>query len=234
MENACRWKMYKPKRSTSLSLIMKLYTTLGLLLIAVTYSSASINNIEVLSLPDISGWKKQAFSGDTAYILAKVDNDRHALKAISHGSASGLIRKVDVDLRKTPYINWSWKVDFVLNDIDETKKTGDDYAARVYVLMSSGLFFWQTRALSYVWSSEQPQGSHWPNAFSTKAMMIAVESGEELQGKWVNEKRNVLEDIKHFLGSDVTHINAVAIMTDTDNSQQSAVAYYGDIYFSSE
>jgi len=187
----------------------------------------------VLKLTDINAWEKQVFSGVTSYELHEIDG-RQVLKAISKQSASGLVREIEVDLTKTPYMNWSWKVDSILSDVEETKKSGDDYAARVYVVISDGFFFWQTRALSYVWASKQAKGSSWPNAFTGKATMVAVESGEDSVGEWVEEKRNVLDDINNLLGIDATRIDAVAIMTDTDNSRQSATAYYGDIFFTSE
>ncbi|MGB5726749.1 MAG: DUF3047 domain-containing protein [Thiogranum sp.] len=212
---------------------MNIYTALILLLLTATLSSASITRIDVLKLPDINAWEKQVFSGVTSYELHEIDG-RQVLKAISKQSASGLVREIEVDLTKTPYMNWSWKVDSILSDVEETKKSGDDYAARVYVVISDGFFFWQTRALSYVWASKQAKGSTWPNAFTGKATMLAVESGEDSVGEWVEEKRNVLDDINNLLGIDATRIDAVAIMTDTDNSRQSATAYYGDIFFTSE
>lgn len=212
---------------------MNIYTALILLLLTATLSSASITRVDVLKLPDINAWEKQVFSGVTSYELHEIDG-RQVLKAISKQSASGLVREIEVDLTETPYMNWSWKVDSILSDVEETKKSGDDYAARVYVVISDGFFFWQTRALSYVWASKQAKGSSWPNAFTGKATMVAVESGEDSVGEWVEEKRDVLDDINNLLGIDATRIDAVAIMTDTDNSRQSATAYYGDIFFTSE
>jgi len=212
---------------------MNIYTALILLLLTATISSASIIRVDVLKLPDINAWEKQVFSGVTSYELHEIDG-RQVLKAVSKQSASGLVREIEVDLTKTPYMNWSWKVDSILSDVEETKKSGDDYAARVYVVISDGFFFWQTRALSYVWASKQAKGNTWPNAFTGKATMAAVESGEDSVGEWVEEKRNVLDDINNLLGIDATRIDAVAIMTDTDNSRQSATAYYGDIFFTSE
>jgi hypothetical protein len=47
----------------------------------------------------------------------------------------------------------------------------------------------------------------------------------------VTEERNVLEDYRKAFGEDPPLINGVAIMTDTDNTGESAVAYYGDIWF---
>lgn len=189
--------------------------------------------VEVLTLPDLSQWKPETFSGETAYEVVSIDN-QPAIKASAEQSASGLVRKIKIDLTRTPYMNWSWKVDNVLKDVDETQKSGDDYAARVYVVISGGVFFWRTRAISYAWASQQPKDSIWPNAFTDRAVMVAVESGPELSGQWVTEKRNILEDIKKLLGIDKTSIDAVAIMTDTDNSKQSATAYYGNIYFTAQ
>jgi hypothetical protein len=194
---------------------------------------AETTTVKVLTLPDISQWKSETFSGKTTYEVVNIDT-RHAIKASSHQSASGLVRNMTIDLAKTPYMNWSWKIENVLTNADEQQKSGDDYAARVYVVISGGLLFWRTRAISYVWASRQPQHSHWPNAFTSNAIMVAVQSGSTLTGQWVMEKRNVLEDIKQLLGVDKTEIDAVAIMTDTDNSQQSATAYYGDIYFTAQ
>ena len=189
--------------------------------------------IPILTLPDLSGWDENSFSGHTLYKV--IQNDNHpVLKATSNHSASGYVKKIKVDLTKTPYLNWHWKIDNILHNVDERTKSGDDYPARVYVVISGGLFFWRTHALNYVWSSNQPVGSHWPNAFTGNAILIAQESGAEHVGQWVTEKRNILEDIKRYLGMDATHIDAVAIMTDTDNSGQTATAYYQDVYFSSE
>ena len=122
----------------------------------------------------------------------------------------------------------------MLSNVEEKQKSGDDYAARVYVIVSDGFFFWQTRAISYVWASNMAKNTTWPNAFTEKATMVAIQSGDEHVGEWISEKRNVLQDVKTLLGSDVTYIDAVAIMTDTDNSEQSAVAYYGDIFFTED
>ncbi|MDZ4154108.1 DUF3047 domain-containing protein, partial [Methylicorpusculum sp.] len=37
---------------------------------------------------------------------------------------------------------------------------------------------------------------------------------------------------KHEFGEDIRYIDAVAIMSDSDDSQGKVTAYYGDIYFS--
>ena len=131
-------------------------------------------------------------------------------------------------------MNWTWRVDQPLSRLDERTKAGDDYAARLYVMVSGGLLFWKTKAVNYVWSSSQTVGTHWDNAYTGQAQMVAVESGVENSGKWLSYKRNVVEDMRGLFGDDVRYIDGVAIMSDTDNSGGRVEAYYGNIYFSSE
>ena len=49
--------------------------------------------------------------------------------------------------------------------------------------------------------------------------------------QWLNEERNVYEDYKKAFGEEPSMISGIAIMTDTDNTGESATAYYGDILF---
>lgn len=179
---------------------------------------------------NLSGWEEESFVGHTDYQLVTDDN-RTVLRAQTDASASGLFREIDVDLNQTPTLNWSWKVSNTYEGNDERRKSGDDYPARVYVVVSGGLLFWRTRAINYVWSSHQPVGTVWDNAYTGNAKMIAVQSGTEKTGQWVTEKRNVRADFKRLFGEEIGEINAVAIMSDSDNAKQSATAWYGDIYF---
>ncbi len=181
----------------------------------------------------IKGWDEKSFRGHTEYALIQQDG-RSVLAAKSNSAASGLFKKIDIDLERTPYLNWSWKIDHVLAAANERSKKGDDYPARVYVVFSSGPSFWKTRTLNYVWSSNQTVNAEWPNAFTGSAHMIAVEGGREQVGQWRSYRRNVREDFKKYFGEDLVQAHAVAIMTDTDNTDQDASAYYGDIFFTSQ
>ena len=61
--------------------------------------------------------------------------------------------------------------------------------------------------------------------------MIEVESGSSKLNTWITEDRNVYEDYRRAFGEEPPMISGVAIMTDTDNTNESAEAYYGDIAF---
>jgi hypothetical protein len=179
--------------------------------------------------PGHPGWKEKKFAGRTVYTPLP---EEKLLLAESDGAASGLFFEQAVDLLATPWLNWSWKVENVLVGVNEREKPGDDYAARIYVVAKGGLAFWNTKALTYVWASREPEGSMWANAFTANAHMIAIRSGSQKLGELIAEKRNVREDWKQAFGEDIESIDAVAIMTDTDNSGQKARAWYGQPWFS--
>ena len=177
-------------------------------------------------------WESKEFKGQTKYQLIDFAGAR-VLKAESANSASGLFKEQRIDLQKTPTMNWRWRIENRLGNINEQVKSGDDYAARVYVIVSGGLTFWRTKAINYVWASTSPKGKIWPNAFAgDHAMMIALRSSGDQTGTWYTEKRNILADLKQQFNEELRYIDAVAIMTDTDNAQGKVTAYYGDIYFS--
>ena len=59
--------------------------------------------------------------------------------------------------------------------------------------------------------------------------MIAVQSGPQEIGRWLGEERNVYEDYRRLFGQEPPRIAGIALMTDTDNTGESAVAYYDQI-----
>lgn len=186
------------------------------------------------SAGDLSGWTPHKFDGETDYRLI-FDQGGQILEADSQQAASGLVKQQTIDLSKTPFLNWRWKVIKRSAARDERSKSGDDYAARVYVIKKGGLAFWRTKAINYVWSANQPQNSVWENAFAGRqAIMVAVRGKEDVGGEWMFEKRDVRKDFKRFFNEDILEIDAVAIMTDTDNAGGQAIAEYGDIYFTAD
>jgi hypothetical protein len=72
-------------------------------------------------------------------------------------------------------------------------------------------------------------GTAVPNPYTEQVHMIVIESGSAKLNTWITEERNVYEDYKRAFGEEPPMISGIAIMTDTDNTGESAEAYYGDI-----
>ncbi|HRF45229.1 MAG TPA: DUF3047 domain-containing protein [Candidatus Competibacteraceae bacterium] len=204
-----------------------------LAVVALTVAANETVMVGRFSAGDLTDWRNKSFQGETRY---RFDGrtGRQALLAESQGTASGLYREIKIDLSRTPWLNWSWRVDRVLNGVDERTKAGDDYPARVYVVVSGGTAFWKMRSLVYVWSSHQPVGSIWHNAYTSNARVMALQSGIKNVGHWISEKRNIRIDFQQLFGDEIDSIDVVALMTDTDDSGQSALAWYGDLYFTAQ
>lgn len=186
------------------------------------------------SAQSLTEWEEKRFSHATRYRLAELDGAT-VLAAETEASASGLVREIRVDLHRTPWLNWRWRVERPLAGGDEKTRAGDDYAARLYVIARGGLLFWNTRAVNYVWAVQSEPGESWPNPFAgDKAMMLALRSARDERSTWYSEKRNVRDDFRALHGSDIRYIDAVALMSDSDNGGGQASAFYGDIFFTSE
>jgi hypothetical protein len=179
----------------------------------------------------LTAFKQQSFKGNTDYQRVQLDGET-VLQAITRNTASALYHKVDIDLTATPYLNWRWRVENTYPIENQQIKSGDDYPARIYVVFKLGIFPWQTRALNYVWSNTASQLPYWPNPFTDKAIMIPLRTPADQLGQWRSERVNVAADYYRIFGERITTLQGVALMSDSDNTGASAVAYYGNISFS--
>ena len=200
----------------------------------------------------IDGWqplKPSAKASDTRYSLV-ASGGQTVLQADANSSMSGLIHAVKVDIRQFPLLRWRWKIRAPLKSADMTTKAGDDYAARVYVMfdypasklslatraklkLAESIYGQKipTAALNYVWDNRHPIGTIAPNAYTDRARMMVLQSGAGRQGEWVTETRDLAADFKAAFGEDAPDVVAIAVATDTDNTGESTVAWYGDLVF---
>lgn len=176
-------------------------------------------------------WQERSFVGHTRYRVVEMDGEK-VLSASTRSSASALYREIDVDVEKMPILSWSWRVENVYSIDDPERRAGDDYPARLYVVVKYGFFPWQTHALNYVWCNKQTKKAFWPNPFTKKAIMIPVRCGIQGLGQWHRERVNVAEDYYRFFGQKIDQVHGVAIMSDSDNANGAAQAYYKRIIFS--
>ncbi|MCY3670744.1 MAG: DUF3047 domain-containing protein [Alphaproteobacteria bacterium] len=185
------------------------------------------------SAGDLHGWQVRDFEGETRYRIAKADGTR-VLEADSAAGASSLYLEREIDLAARPVLEWRWRVEAPLSVPDERVKAGDDFAARVYVVAPGEGLFALPIAISYVWAGSAPVGADWPNPFTSRVRMVAVESGTAHAGQWRSYRRNLREDFRRLFGREVDELEGVAVMTDADNSRQRARAWYGDILLRAE
>lgn len=201
------------------------------------------------------GWKPLDFRSirrRTEYRVAK-EGAQTYLASRSSASASGLFKEVQADLRDTPVLAWRWRVRGSIERADARRKAGDDYAARVYVAFAfepEKASFWERAryktaralygryppktALNYVWDNRLPVGTRLDNAWTSSVKMVVLRSGDDDAGRWVRERRNVLEDYRRAFKAEPPPLDFVAVMTDTDNTGGYAEAAFDDLVFRAE
>jgi len=172
-----------------------------------------------------------------------------ALEVLSSASMSLMARPLDVDLDATPVLCWRWRVEGTIPGADMRTRAGDDYAARVYVSfrlppesMGLGLkaklavarTLWGAdlpdAAINYVWDNRNPVGTEQPNAYTDRALMVVLRSGDGDAGRWVRERRDVAADVARLFGPRAQAVQ-LALAADTDNTGASAHAGFSDLHF---
>ena len=170
---------------------------------------------------------------NTSYTVGKNDKGNY-LRAEANSAASGLGKEIKINLDQTPFINITWKVEKDLSGINEQSKKGHDFAARVFVIKKTGATPLSNRAINYVFSSNLNINHNNPSPYTKKSIDFVLSTTKENLNEWVTVKANVKKHFKQLHNLDVNELNGIAIMSDTDNSKRKAIAYYQNIYFSSE
>lgn len=209
------------------------------LVVAGKFSSASEKQV-------FKRWQPYGFSlfgAKTRYQLVD-DKGIQVIQAISDDSASGLIRKLPLQLQNYPTLSWRWKTDTLPTNADDRSKAGDDHSTRLYLIFNapkSSLLGWiqnaagwgDTHALNYIWANQSPVDTQLPSPYTDQSIMIAASSGIQQTGQWIEISRNVYQDYLEAFGTPPPPLSAIAIMTDSDNTGTQLTSYYGDIIFHS-
>ncbi|MGL1832514.1 DUF3047 domain-containing protein [Rhodocyclaceae bacterium SMB388] len=197
-------------------------------------------------------WSHQALprvQQQNRFDLIDVDGQT-VLRVRSDSAASTMLHPLAVDPATTPILSWRWKVSNPVAASDFSRKAGDDYAGRVYVLfdypvaklplgdrikisLARGLHGAElpTAAIAYVWGTAQAVGESGPNPYTDRVQMIVVEQGAERAGQWVEIRRDVAADFERVFGEPAPPIVGIAISADTDNTGESVTTLFGDILF---
>jgi hypothetical protein len=149
----------------------------------------------------------------------------HAVK----NQADGVYHDADIDLAKTPYINFQWKVLQHPNGQIGTRKND----AAVKVQLDFGRKGLSRRVLSYIFDPKA-KAAVWHNDSSivAKNKALVLDSGDENLNQWLARSRNVYNDYRRRYRSEPTRIQNVAIFCDSNDSNSEAIGLCSPISFS--
>jgi hypothetical protein len=198
-----------------------------------------------------SNWEPLSFPKIKAHTAYEWSASSGALHASADKSASGLIYRHQGPVAATPVLRWRWKIAGTLPKGDERRKSGDDYAARVYVTfkyepsrvaLATRIKYAAIKALrgeypphnaiTYVWANKLAAGESIPSPYTKRVMMVAVRSGNSAAGEWRAEERDILADYRRLFGEEPPPYAGIALMTDADDTGGTAEAWYADVSLS--
>lgn len=143
------------------------------------------------------GWEVKEKEGK-ARVYTLEDDSGKCVCLKSEKASFSIQREIEVDVKKTPYVSWRWKVLDLPEGGDFRIGDRDDQAAQLFVAFEG------RNSISYVWDTAAPAGStgeQWiPWAMTVK--ILVVESGPAKLGKWVTVTRNVREDYMELYGEE--------------------------------
>ena len=179
-------------------------------------------------------WDKPVHVGTGIWNVVD-DGEDQAIQLRTESSSFALEKSITVDLRQTPYLEWEWKVTVPPAGGDFSSPDTDDQAAQLLVVFPK-TFFERRKVISYIWDPTAPKGTIGAGAgpiyLNVKAMV--VESGAGQIGKWLTEKRNLVEDFRNLYGESPERAVAIRMQINSQHTQSVAEVFWRTIRFTSE
>jgi len=197
-----------------------------------------------------SGWKPLALPRVPAPEFSLVaDAGVTVLRSRAAAAAGTVAHALDAQVSRTPLLAWRWRVDRVVERADLAEKSGDDFAARVYVFFdvpAGALPFgarmqallartiWgealPTAAICYVWDNRHPPGTSRWNPYTDRVRTVVLRGGSP--GAWAVESRDLEADFRAAFGAQwtgpVPRVTGIAAGNDTDQTGETVTAWFGD------
>lgn len=193
----------------------------------------------VFQRPDsLKAWEEKIFRGKTEYTVVSEGGTGY-LSAASKASSSGLYKKVKVFITPELYLTWDWKASEFPKKPNPEKlasRTQDDFAARIY-LVFPGVTFFDSNVIEYIWDENLPAGAVSASPFSDRVKLFVIRSGQPVHenGGWAHEERNIYQDYTALFETKPDRaLEAIGLMSDSDNTRSSTHAFFKTIEFKSK
>lgn len=180
------------------------------------------------------------------------DGGATVLQVESRAAAGAATHAVEAASGPGAILSWRWKVDRVVGAADMQRRSGDDFAARVYVFFAVPYesLPWTTRlkmrfarivygeelptaGICYVWDNRHAAGTTQWSPYTDRIRVVVQESGPARAGQWNEARRNLEDDFRAAFGADwkgpVPAVSGVAVGNDTDQTGEAVVARFGDL-----
>jgi Protein of unknown function (DUF3047) len=181
------------------------------------------------------GWKEQSWGRPNYELFSIADDGIPAMHLKSRGASSSIAKEITgtVNLKVTPILEWSWKMVELPQGGDSRRAATDDQAGQLYVIWRRFPEMLRSRVIGYIWDTTTPAGEIVKSQKAGTVTYVVVRSGPAELGKWITERRNVVDDFTKIYGEAPDNPNAIAVAIDSDDTKSQAESYMGPILFRS-
>ena len=161
---------------------------------------------------------------------AQETGGNHFLRISTDGSFYSFGIDTPFDPEQYPVLSWRWRVDRMPQRADISTRSGDDAAARLFVVFRDAADPSIKRKLEYVWDTTHAAGSIIPDPYSADTMKaIVLESGSEKLGQWVPEKVNLVSDYQRAFGTKPGRVKTIAFGSNSEETHTATEADFDDL-----
>jgi Protein of unknown function (DUF3047) len=181
-----------------------------------------------------AGWTPYTtLGGRPQYDFVITENEgRRALRVASHDEHSTIAKELHVDLEATPILEWSWKIVEVPAGADVRNRGTSDLTSHLVIVWPRFPEALRSRLIAYAWGSVEPAGSIERSRKTNTVTFFILRSGSENLGRWLTERRNVVDDYRRVYGERPAESpKVIAISIDTNDTHSTAAALIGPIIF---
>lgn len=168
-------------------------------------------------------WHPKGENGRRFYTVAQAGGRKY-LKVDAVLDGTSVFRELKWDVKKYPVLEWCWRGRLLPKNGYEKRQSTNDVTVGLYVVYPIRTFIPDT--LKYNWSTTLPVGTEFYNGFAGKNKIHVVESGDVNLGKWVIERRNVLEEYKRRFDREPSNPLGIGVITDADNTKSASSGDY--------
>ena len=179
------------------------------------------------------GWQGQNWGSPKYDFKVEEHDGRAALHMRSANEGSTVSREVKgkISLQETPILEWTWKAVVLPKNGNSCKKATDDQAAQLFVVWPRFPEAVRSRIIGYVWDSTQPVGTVCKSQKTGTVTYFVIRSGTTDLGKWMAERRNIVEDFTKAYGEAPDNPAGVSVSIDSNDTDSTSESFMAAIAF---
>ncbi len=205
--------------------------------------------VTVWTPEQIARWQPMYLPGKrvTSYALGE-QSGRAAVRAQADSAVSMLRQPLRIEPDQLGHLEFAWNVPALIDGADVGQRHSDDSPARLVLAFDGDRSTFSAKnamlselahamtgeplpyaTLMYIWCNTRPVGTVVHSPRTDRIRKLVVASGPQQLNQWLHFRRDVRADFELAFGEAPGALLAIGLMTDSDNTQSSALAWYGDI-----